>query len=168
MKKKYSTLLNFALATCVATTLVACSDGDFTGSTGSKITGPKIDIGGAVVDTNGNPLEGVGVSCQGSNPVKTNALGTWVIRNLKVTNVAGADDYTSHPGVRCVVETTAGYLGAIVSVYPEAQIDDTPSNWNYSGDFEATNPRTAFIDGMYAEAGTAWLPALGSTVKGRV
>jgi hypothetical protein len=168
MKKKYSTLLNFALAACVATTLAACSDGDTTGSTGAKYSNPKIDIGGVVQDTNGNPLADVSVSCQGTT-VKTNALGQYIAKNLKVTNVAGADNDTAHNPVSCVIGAPAGYLGATVTVYPEAQIDDTPSTGNPLDVVDSvTNPRTTFIDGMYAEAGTAVLPALNSEVCGRL
>jgi len=131
MKKKYSTLLNFALAGCLATTLVACgSDGDKTGSTGTKYSNPKIDIGGVVQDTNGNPLADVSVSCQAKSAT-TNDLGQYIIKGLKVTNVAGADNDTAHNPVSCVIGAPSGYLGATVTVYPEAQIDDAPSTGGF-------------------------------------
>jgi hypothetical protein len=170
MKKKYSTLLNFALAACVATTLVACSgdDGDSTKvglSNGTNQRDPQISIGGTVLDTNGNALSGITVSCQ-AKETTTNSSGQWIIDKLRVTNVAGSDDDTaqSDNAVRCVVQRTANYLGAIVSVMPEAQISG-----DATADTESDAPYfVTFIDGMYAEAGTAWLPMLGTTVKGRI
>ncbi len=123
MKKKYSTLLNFALCACLATTLAACgSDGDKTGSTGQNKKGPKIDIGGTVMDTNGIAIQGARVSVQGESTT-TNAAGQYYFKKLLVSNVAGADDSTSHGPVRVVIQPPDNYLGAVVSVYPEAQID---------------------------------------------
>ena len=174
MKKKYSTLLNFALAGCLATTLVACgSDGDKTKGSNLPASvnqrGPIISIGGSVVDTNGNPLNAVTVSCQGTQAL-TNSSGQWVIHELQVINVQGVFEDTRQvfTQVKCVVEAPAGYLGAIVTVQPEAQMDSMYANMGVADtDFEGP-PIVTFIDGMYAEAGSAWLPKLGSTVKGRL
>ena len=93
MKKKYSTLLNFALAGCLATTLAACgSDGDKTKGSNLPASvnqrGPIISIGGSVLDTNGNPLNAVTVSCQGTQTM-TNSSGQWVIHELQVINTQG-------------------------------------------------------------------------------
>jgi hypothetical protein len=155
MKKKYSTLLNFALAGCLATTLAACgSDGDKnkTGMPGAvDHNSPQISIGGSVVDTNGNPLDAVTVSCQGTQTT-TNSSGQWIINKLRVSNVAGLYQDTNHPAVRCVVEAPAGYLGAIVSVSPEAQMDSQYAANGVNYDDTTYVPIVTFIDGMYAEA----------------
>jgi hypothetical protein len=184
MKKKYSTLLNFALAACVATSLAACSgDDSLSTSTSTSVTGPtighaenpKVSIGGSVFDTNGNPLANVTVSCEGTQST-TNSSGQYVIHNLQVHNVSGsresnsnADDYGEGLDipVRCVINAPTGYLGAQVYVYPEAQVVNTLYD-NTSAELTNTNQPLLWFDGMYAEAATAWLPMLGSTVTGRL
>jgi hypothetical protein len=111
---------------------------------------PQISIGGSVVDTNGNPLNAVTVSCQGEQTT-TNTSGQWRIDKLRVTNVDGLISNTDNDNnaVRCVVEAPAGYLGAIVSVYPEAQMDSQyAANGNNSDDTTYV-PIVTFIDGMY-------------------
>ncbi|MDX1776682.1 MAG: hypothetical protein R3297_08870, partial [Desulfobulbales bacterium] len=176
MKKKYSTLLNYALAACVATTLAACSDGDSTGPKSNNFSSPKVDIVGDVVTSDGVPVAGVNVSCQGEIK-QTNDLGQYHFQNKKVTNVTGADgfDTAQSYSVSCVVGAPAGHTGARVSVDLEAQIDDTPSSEGNTeqpeGDDDgitAVNPIVTKIDGMIAQAGTAILAPLDSTIKGRL
>ena len=170
MKKKYSTLLNFALATCVATTLVACSDGDSTGPKIGKGSNPKVSIGGVVQDTNGRPLSNVWVTCQNSR-VKTNEGGVYYHDNMQIINVAGTREGTTNSydefdqPVLCVVEAPTGYLGAQVWVYPEAQVVNTLYD-NTSEELTNTNQPILWFDGMYAQAATAWLPKLDSEVCG--
>jgi hypothetical protein len=170
MKKKYSTLLNFALGACVATTLVACSDGDYTGPQIGRDSNPTVNIGGSVLDTNGNPLADVTVSCEGIQG-KTNSSGQYVINNLRVHNVIGGRAQTTNSydeqemAVTCVVEAPSGYLGSRVFVWPEAQVLNNLYD-NTSEGLENTNQPLMWVEGMYAEAATAWLPKLDSEVCG--
>ena len=176
MKKKYSTLLNFALAACVATSLAACS-GDDSLSTATTVTGPTIghasnpvvSIGGNVIDTNGNPLTGVTVSCQGVQAT-TNSSGQYVIHDLKVINVAGGREGTTNSydeydqPVQCIVEAPSGYLGGRVYVYPEAQVLN--NLYDNTSELTNTNQPLLWADGMFAQAGTIMLPKLDSEVCG--
>ena len=91
MKKKYSTLLNFALATCVATALVACSDGDYTGPKAKNQSSPELAmLQGFVMDTNGNPVAGAIASTQGQTAV-TDASGMYTFKKLGVTTTTAVD-----------------------------------------------------------------------------
>ena len=115
---------------------------------------PKIDIGGLVLDTNGNPLEGVDVATQGVITT-TNAAGQYYFSNISVTLPASC--------IMVAIQAPPGFLGATVSVCPEAQIDG-----GFGDGGENSNPTVTFIDGMYAEAETVMLPQLSSTVTGRL
>jgi len=164
-KSKLSSAVAIAIAATVSvTTLTGCIDEGSTSisrTSGSAeiITNPKGSVVGNVQDTNGNPLAGVTVGIAGQTTT-TDALGNYRFANVGVTNAAGADASIGHDDLLVTVAAPTGYLGAYVRVDPNAQIDGSNANE------VRENTTTLFIDGFVAQAGTAVLPALSSTVTG--
>lgn len=167
-KTKLSSAVAVTLAASVSMTmltgLTGCKLLDSGGSaitSGSttQITNPIGTVVGNVQDTNGNPLSGVTVSVAGETTT-TDAAGNYRFIDLGVTNAEGADGDTNQPYLLVTVSAPAGYLGASVSVAPEAIFDGTNANTVLQ------NGTTVFVDGFIASAGTAVLPALTSTVTG--
>jgi hypothetical protein len=179
MKKKYSTLLNFALAACVATSLAACSGDDsvstsITGPGHNEINAPKLAmLQGAVKDTNGNPLPGA-TACTQGKCATTNASGMYTLTDLLVTTTTSVDQ-GGDDGICIQVHVEppdANHLNGWVYYCPQAEIDsmqDALEDDNLvEGSKTITNPLVTFIDGYIAEASDAILPALDSTVQGRL
>lgn len=165
-KNKLSSAMAVVLATGVSMTmltgLTGCKDGGGTsitsGST-TQISNPKGTVVGNVQDTNGNALSGVTVYLAG-NKTTTDAGGNYRFNNVGVINAAGADEDTFSSSLSVTIAAPAGYLSATVTVRPEAQVDGTNDNE------VRQNTTTIFVDGFIAQAGTAVLPALSTTVTG--
>jgi hypothetical protein len=173
MKKKYSTLLNFALATCVATTLVACSDGDYTGGS-SKNQKPKLAmLQGFVMDTNGNPISGATAATQGKT-AKTDASGMYTFTNLFVTTTTSVD-HGGDDGICITVHVDppdSNHLNAWTDYCPQAEIDGMQDALEdddlRDGAKTIVNPLVTFVDNYIAEAYPAVLPVLDAVVTGRL
>jgi|SaaInl8_150m_RNA_FD_contig_123_3552_length_4004_multi_21_in_1_out_0_1 hypothetical protein len=117
---------------------------------------------GAVIDTNGNPIANVQVGVAGKSAI-TDATGNYVILDVPVVDVAGADASISGNKLLVTISAPDGYLGAAVTVEPKAQIDSAEG-----AAAQGSNGHETFIDGFAAQAGTAVLPALTATVTGRL
>lgn len=179
-----------ALAVVLSLGLAACGDSD--GDEGSvsnsttqsdatqntvgnqdELTGT---VQGVVVDTNGNPLEGVMVYL-GDAETTTNAGGQYVFTNVGVTNVSGVNNEGNEaidPTTSTLVVTigsSATHLGALVTVTPKAQVNNTGGTGDAAGSNAGSNSDTTiqtFIDGFTAEAGIAVLPSLNAGAYGYV
>lgn len=167
-KTKLSSAVVIALATTVSATMLTGLTGcklteggtSITGGASSNVTNPKGTVTGNVQDTNGNAMAGVVVYLAGKN-TKTDAGGNYRFTNIPVTNTTGTGSDTANGTLVVTIAPAAGYLGATVTVKPEAQINNNGDNGGGS-----INPVTTFIDGFIASAGTAVIPALTSTVTG--
>ncbi len=163
-ENKLSGAIRLALATTMVFSLAGClvegsESVSTSGGTVTQVTNPTGTVQGHVQDTNGNPLTGVTVYLGGASTT-TDAGGNYTFANVGVTNAAGADSDTAHKPLSITVAAPTGYLGATVTVKPEAQVDGTETNAAYD------STPTLFIDGFTAQAGTAVLPALTSSVSG--
>ena len=164
-KSNLSSAITFAIATSLGVItfggLTGCSDGDtaHTGGNFSRVVNPVGTVVGNVQDTNGNPLVDVTVRVAGKS-TKTDAGGTYRIDGVGVTNASGADGETQENRLTVSIEAPTGYLGATITVSPEAVIDGSNS------DEVRQNTVTLFVDGFIASSGTAVLPALTSTITG--
>jgi hypothetical protein len=140
-----------------------------------QVRNPVGHVRGLVLDTNNNPLPGATVTI-GSRQTTTNSAGAYEIRDVEVVsveNLAGANEDTQgeHGVISIVIQpaapTTAAptrYLGAIVTVNPNA-IVNSPSDLGGAGDDTIGGNQTVFFDGFSANAGTAFLPALTSSIE---
>jgi len=166
-KTKLSSAVAIALTAAVSATmltgLTGCNLTDagasLTSGSVNTITNPKGSVTGTVMDTNGNLLSGVTVAVAGKTTT-TDVNGNYFFANVGVVNATGTDDGSSKQSLVVAITAPAGYLGATVTVEPEAQVDGTIA------DTVTQNGATLFIDGFIASAGTAVLPALTSTVTG--
>jgi len=131
-----------------------------TASSNQTITNPKGSITGLVQDTNGNPIEGVTVMVA-NQTATTNAGGLYYFESVSVTDVAGTDAATAQQALSLTIMAPEGYLGATVTVKPEATIDSAENNGTLTG-------TETFVDGFLAQAGTAVLPSLTASVSGRL
>ena len=167
-KTKLSSAVVIALATTVSATMLTGLTGcklteggtSITGGQTSTITNPKGTVVGNVQDTNGNPLASVWVYLAGKK-VKTDMGGNYRFNSVPVTNATGTGDDTANGVLSVSIVPDAGYLGATVTVNPEAQFNNNGDNGGGS-----INPVTTFVDGFIAQAGTAVLPALTATSSG--
>ena len=163
-------MISVATAAVLVASFTGCGDSDDTSTSTTSgviqtINTPTGTVSGYVQSTNGNPIAGLTVSLLG-NTTTTNDFGQYSFADIAVSNTVGADAATAHNPFTVVIGASETYLGATVLVTPVAQINDTSANTGL-GDGE-TNPNTLFIDGFNAEAGTAVLPQLTATVKGRL
>jgi len=176
-----------ALAVVLSLGLAACGDSD--GDEGSvsnsttqsdatqntvgnqdELTGT---VQGVVVDSNANPLAGVAVYL-GAQETVTNAGGQYVFTNVGVTNVNGVnnegnesdDDITQTLVI--TIGGTAEYLGALVTVTPEAQVNNTGGQGEDQNGGNSDVTIQTFVDGFTAQAGTAILPTLNAGAYGYV
>lgn len=178
-----------ALAVVLSLGLAACgdSDGDVSTATSQSATdatqntvGNQNDltgtVQGVVVDTNGNPLAGVMVYL-GDAETTTNAGGQYVFTGVAVTNVSGVNNEgneTADGTTSTLVVTVGGsatHLGALVTVTPQAQVNNTGGTGDAAGGNSGSNSDTTiqtFIDGFTAEAGVAVLPSLNAGAYGFV
>ena len=155
--------------------LAACNDesGDATTTTTSTetvttnyqtINNPTGSITGVVKDTNGNPIEGATVYL-GNQTAVTNVGGQYYFAEVAVTQTVKNDGDSYAQALALTIIPPTGYLGATVTVTPQAQYFDG-SQTSASDSNEVTNPASTFIDGFQASAGTAVLPATTATVTG--
>ncbi|WP_339722882.1 carboxypeptidase-like regulatory domain-containing protein [uncultured Paraglaciecola sp.] len=162
-----------ALAVVLSLGLAACGDseGDAGSTSTSQTDAPSAgseainkatgSIQGVVLDTNAEPVVGATVTVAGQTAV-TDSAGTYLFDDVQVTNVAGSDDDTGHAAFVIVIQAPEGYAStATVNVTPSAQIDAENND-------ETGIPLTTFIDGFLAQAGTAVIPKLESSVEGYV
>ena len=179
-----------ALAVVLSLGLAACGDSDgdegSTSNTVSQTDSTQNTVGnqneltgtvqGVVVDSNANPIAGVMVYL-GAQETVTNAGGQYVFTNVAVTNVDGLNnegDETPDSIAQSLVITiggTADYLGALVTVTPEAQVNNTGGQGDNGGDDNGSNSTTTiqtFVDGFTAEAGVAVLPMLNAGAYGYI
>lgn len=176
-----------ALAVVLSLGLAACGDSD--GNEGSTSTSTTVSdatqntvgnqnelkgtVQGVVVDTNGNPLAGVMVYL-GAQETTTNAGGQYVFTNVGVTNVNGVnnegnesdDDITQTLVV--TIGGTSAYLGALVTVTPEAQVNNTGGQGEDQNGGNSDVTIQTFVDGFTAQAGTAILPLLNAGAYGYI
>lgn len=132
-----------------------------TDGTFSAVNNPKGSISGLVQDTNGNPIEGATVYIA-NQMATTNAGGLYYFEEVKITQTVPREDGTYAQAMTVSIVPPAGYLGATVTVQPQAQVFEYSTG---NGD-TATSTNTVFIDGFVAEAGAAVLPALTASVGG--
>ena len=195
-KSKLSSVINLILAGTMAMTLSACQDGDTVATTTSaevgnnfvRVANPVGTVIGVVQDIQGNPIAGATVSI-GGRSVVTAIGGTYQFKDIPVTDVvvntsdsfdgsdtnAVIDNALGNTSQRLLVTIVppSGYLGAVVSLTPTASVLDYGGDGSCA-DTGATTVTTTctnldtetFIDGFVAQAGTAVLPALNSTVTG--
>ncbi|MDH5710277.1 MAG: hypothetical protein OEZ15_01245 [Gammaproteobacteria bacterium] len=167
-KTKLSSAVVIALATTVSVTMLTGLTGcklneggtSITGGQTSTINNPRGTVVGNVQDTNGNPIANADVYLAGQK-VRTDMGGNYRFNSVPVTNTTGTGSDTSNGTLVVTVVPPAGYLGATVTVTPEAQMNNNGDNGGGS-----INPVSAFIDGFIASAGTAVVPGLTSTVTG--
>jgi len=157
-------LMSVATAALLVTGFTGCNNSESTTGSSYTKTQAKGTVTGTVMDTNGNPLSGVTVSLAGETTT-TDAGGIYVFKDVPVTNVAGADASTANGWLLVTISAPSGYLGATVTVKPEAQIDDAEGHLTEG---QAVNGYETFIDGFLAQAGTAVLPKLDSSASGAV
>ncbi|NQY88450.1 MAG: carboxypeptidase regulatory-like domain-containing protein [Colwellia sp.] len=175
-----------ALAVVLSLSLAACGDSDGDANTSNNQTqtdatqnavGNQTELSGTVqgvvVDTNGNPIEGAAVYLGAAETV-TNAGGQYVFTNVAVTSVAGVnnegnedDDSISDSLVVTIVGTDA-YLGALVTVTPEAQVNNTGGQGQGQNGGNSDATAQTFIDGFTAEASIAVLPMLNAGAYGYI
>ncbi|MCJ8312295.1 MAG: hypothetical protein HRU38_08805, partial [Saccharospirillaceae bacterium] len=151
--------------TTVDTTAAPIISTNTTDGTFSTINNPVGSVSGLVQDTNGNPIADATIYI-GNQTTTTNAGGLYYFEDVKVANSAQYEDgpYSQNELTVSIVPP-AGYLGATVTVNPQAQI--TGGN---AGIFDevigSSDSNTVFIDGFVAEAGAAVLPALTAEASG--
>lgn len=167
IRNKISTVVKLALASTMAVGLTGCLvEGDTSVSTNGGIyqtvSQPTGTVIGTVQDTNGNPLADVTVYLAGKSTT-TDAGGIYRFDEVPATNTVGADDDIVGNPLSVTVAAPTGYLGATVTVAPQAQIDGSVGNNTLDN---PSNPVTVFIEGYIAQAGVAVLPALTSSVTG--
>ncbi|MEJ2045194.1 MAG: carboxypeptidase-like regulatory domain-containing protein [Reinekea sp.] len=165
----------FAIS-ALALAISACDDDavDSDSDSGSSISGsytqvsaPVGDVSGVVQDTNGNPISGATVYL-GNKSTTTNSGGIYYFENVKVSQTKAREDEDGkvyQQAVSVSIVPPAGYLGATVTVWPQAQIFEY-STGVAGGSDSVTAPNTVFINGFVAEAGTAVLPALTASASG--
>ena len=176
-----------ALAVVLSLGLAACGDSEGNAGSTSESTS-QVDsnqntvdekdtltgtVQGVVVDSNANPLAGVAVYL-GSQETVTNAGGQYVFTDVAVTNVSGVNNEgneTIDPTTSTLVVTiggTADYLGALVTVTPQAQVNNTGGQGEDADGSNSDTTVQTFIDGFTAEAGIAVLPTLDAGAYGYV
>ena len=176
-----------ALAVVLSLGLAACGDSEgnagSTSESTSQVDSNQNTVGdedtltgtvqGVVVDSNANPLAGVAVYL-GSQETVTNAGGQYVFTDVAVTNVSGVNnegDEAIDPTTSTLVITiggTADYLGALVTVTPQAQVNNTGGQGEDADGSNSDTTVQTFIDGFTAEAGIAVLPTLNAGAYGYV
>ncbi len=169
-KNTLATAVRVALMLSAATLMHGCvGDGDETTNNTSKVGGtfsvvnaPKGTVMGVVQDTNGNPIVGATVYL-GAKKQTTNAGGQYQFNDVAVVSTTSLDGVATQ-AIQISIIPPAGYLGATVTVTPQAQIDGMSDDAD-GGDATA-NQVTTFISGYTASAGTAVLPKLDATVQG--
>ncbi len=163
-KNKLSGAIKLALATTMVFSLSGCliegsESVSTSGGSVTQVTNPTGTVIGHVQDTNGNPLAGVSIYLAGATAT-TDAGGNYSFADVGVINAASANEDTGHSPLSITIAAPDGYLGSTVTVSPNAQIDGVQT------DAALDSTATVFVDGFLAQAGTAVLPALSSSVSG--
>lgn len=134
------------IATAAVGLVAGCGGDDNVRSTGDDNTDTQrigdaiIQVVGRVVNSDGNPVEGVTVSVAGQQ-TETDATGGYVFEEVPATNVTGTDD-NSTVGRPLTVSATPSADMALLNggalVTPQAQIDNnTDDNLGTDGNCEA-------------------------------
>ncbi len=177
-----------ALAVVLSLGLAACGDseGD-AGSTSSSTSVTDstqntvgnqdeltVTVKGLVIDSNGNPIVGAAVWL-GNTETMTSGGGQYEFTDINVTDVVGvnnegneSDDNTGHQSLTITVLGTDTYLGAIVTVSPDAQVNNTGGSGDQDGVSNSDTTIQTFVSGYTVEAGTAVLPMLNAGTYGYV
>lgn len=153
------------LAGCNEETTEAVENSTSTEQSGNSgnyqsVNNPTGSITGLVTDTNGYPIEGATVYL-GEQTATTNAGGQYYFSDVAVTRTVKNDNDQYAQALALTIVAPEGYLGATVTVMPQAQIFNGSEDEN-----SVTNPVTTFVDGFNASAGTAVLPETVATVSG--
>jgi hypothetical protein len=143
---------------------VSTSGSVTTSGTFASINNPAGSISGLVQDTNGNPISDATVYI-GDQTATTNAGGLYYFDEVKITQTVPREDGTYAQALTVSIVPPAGYLGATVTVQPQAQVFEVSTGGGADAE-EASATNTVFIDGFIAEAGVAVLPALTASVSG--
>lgn len=173
-------IISVVAAAAIITSFTGCGDTSTTVGTPDKnstqpttndsnrISNAKGSVTGTVMDTNGNPIPNVSVSLAGKT-TKTDLAGIYLFNDVAVMNTSTNNtnnNNTNNQALSVTISAPKGYLGATVTVSPQAQqISSEDTGANTTGQ---TNPNTNFIDGYIASAGVAVLPKLGAKVTGRL
>ncbi|GAC18140.1 carboxypeptidase-like regulatory domain-containing protein [Paraglaciecola arctica] len=177
-KVALAVVLSLGLAACgdsegdAGSTATTTSSTDATQNTTGNQNELSMTVQGVVVDTNGNPLAGVAVYL-GSLETVTNAGGQYTFSGVGATNVNGVNnegDESDDDVTQSLVVTIAGtaeHLGALVTVTPQAQVNNTGGQGDASGGNSNTTIQT-FVSGLTAQAGTAVLPMLNAGAYGYI
>ncbi len=189
-----SAAVKAALLGAMTVGMVACdSEGDVATSTADsnsvvesaqnvvgEVKGLTSDVSGVIVDTNGNPIAGARVYAPGKDAVTTDESGQYYFTDVKVTNVQGNNDETEAGAggagteedeimqqISITIVAPAGYLGGVVTVRPEAQVNNTGGSDAATTDADENQTTVqTFVSGLLAEAGRAVLPQLSAKVSG--
>ncbi len=187
-----SAAVKAALLGAMTVGMVACdSEGDVSTTAGStsvteaadnivgEVKGLTSDVTGVVVDTNGNPVAGARVYAPGKAAVTTDESGQYYFTDVKVTNVQGNNDETEGAGgpateedeimqqISITIVAPEGFLGGVVTVRPEAQVNNTGGSDAATNDSDQNQTTVqTFVSGLLAEAGRAVLPQLSAKVSG--
>jgi len=118
-------LISVATATLLVTGFTGCNDDSSSNTVGKTYTKTqaKGTVVGLVQDTNGEAIPGVKVTL-GDMTTTTNDGGQYQFNNVPVVNAAGANEDTAHQSLSVTIKAPEGYIGATVTVYPEAQYKD--------------------------------------------
>jgi hypothetical protein len=149
------------------------SNSSSSGSAGqtTQITAPTGTVSGTVEDNNGNPISGASVYVAGQTPVTTNAGGQFsvpvVVTGATAGNGATATGSGTTPNQALTIQIVppTGYLSALVTVTPAAQLTSSDNGTSATGE---TNPQEVFIDGFSASAGVVRLPKESTTIVGTI
>jgi trimeric autotransporter adhesin len=124
---------------------------------------PVGTVVGYVQDTNGNPVEGASVYI-GGQVTTTDAGGMYAFDDVAVSQLVAndlsgtsANSNMFHQEIQIRINPPSGYLGALVSVSPNATTETVSA---------IDNSVVTFMNGFHAVAGIAELPMTNAEVKG--
>ncbi len=175
-----------ALAVVLSLGLAACGDSEgdagstSSSTTTSDATQPIVEdrselrgtISGKVQDTNGRPVADAMVYFAGQETT-TDAGGNYIFSDVLVTNLEGNNDEGNDidddeiPSLLTVtVSGPEGYISAVVTVEPQAVVNNTGGSDNNDGAVGSDVTASTFVDGFIAEAGTAVIAEENSMITG--
>ena len=176
-----------ALAVAMTVGLAACGvDGD-EGSTTTSNSNAQTDatqpvvtektgltgtISGKVQDTNGRPVAGATVYFAGQETT-TDAGGNYLFADVLVTNLQGNNDEGNNQNddeipseLTVTIAGPDGYIGAVVTVEPQAVVNNTGGSDGTNSSSSSTVTASTFVDGFHAEAGVAVIAEENSMITG--
>ena len=138
-------MISVVAATAIITGIVGCGSDDTTksesnstqtinnvASDSNRISNAKGTVTGTVMDTNGNPLKDVTVYLAGKT-TKTDAGGVYVFNDVPVMNtVNNGNSNIAGNSLQVTIAAPTGFLGATVTVTPQAQQISSEDNNNGS------------------------------------